>query len=351
MTDQAILTAEQIRDARVEHTKMRDRDLADKLRISEAQLLAAYVGIDVTRIAAGPDDIIPRLSGLGEVMALTRNRSCVIEKVGRFENYRSGKHASMVLNDAIDTRMFPLQWVMAFAVERETDNGIRRSVQVFDAAGDAVHKVFLRDDSDLDHWRTLVGDLKSDDQAQTQECGPRKPVEVAKSNPDKLDILRLEWAKMTDTHQFMRLTSKLRMNRLGAYRSVGAPFVRALETDAVNDMLEAVQATGIEIMVFVGNGGCIEIHGGPIKTLKQMGPWQNVLDPDFNLHLRTDHIAEVWAVEKPTQRGPAISVEVFDSEGGLIFQVFGRKTDDLDSRAAWGEIVSGLTSLRLPEPV
>lgn len=349
MTDQAIMSASQIRSARAENPKTRDRDLAEKLRITEAQLVAAFVGVDATRIAAHPDEIIPRLTGLGEVMALTRNRSCVIEKVGVFDHYRSGKHAAMVLNDAIDTRMFPSHWVTAFAIERKTDTGIRRSVQVFDAAGDAVHKVFLRDGSDLDHWQNMVAELESDDQPQTLDCAPRKPVEVAKSNPDKLDILQSEWAKMTDTHQFLRLTSKVRMNRLGAYRIVGAPFVRALEPDAVNDMLKAVQTSGTEIMVFVGNMGCIEIHGGPIKTLKAMGPWQNVMDPDFNLHLRSDHIAEVWAVEKPTQRGPAISVEAFDSEDALIFQVFGRKTDDLDSRPAWAEIVAGLQSLRIAE--
>jgi putative hemin transport protein len=351
MTDQAILSAAQIRSARAEDPKIRDRDLADKLRISEAQLVAAYVGIDVTRIAAHPDEIMPRLTGLGEVMALTRNRSCVIEKVGVFDNYRSGKHAAMVLNDAIDTRMFPSHWVMAFAIERKTDTGVRRSIQVFDAAGDAVHKIFLREGSDIEHWQMLVAEIESDDQSQTVDCAPRKPVEVAKGNPEKLDILRQEWAKMTDTHQFMRLTSKLRMNRLGAYRSVGAPFVRALEPESVNDMLKAVQQSGTEIMVFVGNMGCIEIHGGPIETLKAMGPWQNVLDPEFNLHLRADHIAEVWAVEKPTQRGPAISVEIFDAEGGLIFQVFGRKTETLDSRPAWAEIVSGLQSLREVEAV
>jgi putative hemin transport protein len=73
-----------------------------------------------------------------------------------------------------------------------------------------------------------------------------------------------------------------------------------------------------------------------------MGPWQNVLDPGFNLHLRRDHIAEVWAVDKPTQRGPAISVEAFDAEGGLILQIFGLRKEDLDHRPAFGAHVAAL---------
>ena len=221
---------------------------------------------------------------------------------------------------------------------------MRRSLQVFDAAGDAVHKIFIRETSDLTAWEALVGDLALKDQSQTLQVAPRTPTEAAKSNIDKADILRADWAKMTDTHQFLRLTSKLKMNRLGAYRIAGEPLVRQLQPDTVVQMFEQVRDQGLEVMVFVGNRGCIEIHGGPVQELKQMGPWFNVLDPRFNLHLRSDHIAEVWAVSKPTQRGPAVSVEAFDAEGGLILQVFGRRTGETDHRPAWDALVAGLHS-------
>ncbi|WP_375264197.1 ChuX/HutX family heme-like substrate-binding protein, partial [Palleronia sp.] len=210
-------------------------------------------------------------------------------------------------------------WVHAFAVEE----GGRRSLQVFDAAGDAVHKIHLREASNHDVWARIVADLAVDDQSAGQEVAPRKPVEAAKVREDKADILREEWAKLTDTHQFLRLCAKLKMNRLGAYRVAGAPFVRPLAPTAADAMLNAVRDAGIEVRIFVGNRGCIQIHTGPILSLKPMGPWQNVMDPGFNLHLRLDKVAEVWAVAKPTQRGPAVSVEAFDAEGGLIFQVFG----------------------------
>ncbi|NQZ73238.1 MAG: hemin-degrading factor, partial [Dinoroseobacter sp.] len=65
----------------------------------------------------------------------------------------------------------------------------------------------------------------------------------------------------------------------------------------------------------------------------------------FNLHLRRDKITEVWAVEKPTQRGPALSVEAFDAEGGLIFQMFAVAKETLDTRPQWAEIVAELPSL------
>jgi putative hemin transport protein len=134
------------------------------------------------------------------------------------------------------------------------------------------------------------------------------------------------------------------MNRLGAYRVVGAPFARPVAPEAVDGVLTALAGSGVPCMIFVGNRGCIQIHSGPIHALQPMGPWQNVMDPDFNLHLRRDHIAEVWVVDKPTSRGPALSVEAFDRDGGLILQAFGyrKEREGIDHTAAWAEIVATL---------
>ncbi|MCY4336352.1 MAG: hemin-degrading factor [Litoreibacter sp.] len=347
MSDQTTPTPEEIRVARNENAAMRERDLSDKLGISEGQLIAAHTGEIATRIEAHPDIVMAAAQKLGEVMALTRNVSCVHEKVGTYDNYHTGHHAAMVLTEEIDLRIFPSHWKHAFLVERESEGAPRRSIQVFDAAGDAVHKIFLRDDSNHDVWGSLKSELSLSEQSDLLAVEHRQAPETPKSDLSKLDILRKEWARMTDTHQFMRLTSKLKMNRLGAYRIVGEPFVRSLEPAAAAQMLHKVQAAGIEIMLFVGNRGCIQIHTGPLKTLKPMGPWENVMDPRFNLHLRGDNVAEVWAVEKPTQRGPALSVEAFDARGMLIFQVFGLSKEGRDSREAWRKIVEALPTSQI----
>ncbi|MFY0624339.1 MAG: hemin-degrading factor [Pelagimonas sp.] len=341
----ADLTPDQIRSAQ-DVSKKRARDLADELGISEAALVAARVGMGVTKIEAHPNTLIPQVEALGPVMALTRNVSCVIEKVGPYVDYRPGDHAGMIFSETIDLRMFPSRWVHAFAVEQETEAGPKRSLQIFDAAGDAVHKIHLRPESNHDAWPDLVETLALGDDSQSLELSARQPVEGPKINPEKAEALRAEWDKMTDTHQFMRICSKLKINRLGAYHMAGAPYARKLSVDAANDMLEKVQASGIEFMFFVGNMGCIEIHTGPIGRLQRIGPWQNILDPGFDMHLRLDHIAEVWAVSKPSKRGPVVSVEAFDAEGMVIFQAFGVGFEGRNSRPQWNDIVHTLEPLK-----
>ena len=331
-----------LRRALADRPDMRPRDLADSLCVAEAQLLAAQVGRGVARIGAHPDRLVPRLSDLGPVMALTRNDHVVHEKIGTYANYHPGDHAAMVLTENIDLRIFPRHWVHGFAVETGSGEGLRRSVQVFDAAGTAVHKVILRDGSDAAAWINLAADLALDMQDDRLALEPVTPPEAPRGDPAKADTLRAEWGRMTDTHQFLRLVSKLKMNRLGAYRVAGAPRAVALTAGVVDDLLVALAGSGVPVMVFVGNAGCIQIHSGPVETLRPMGPWQNVMDPGFNLHLRRDRVAEVWLVEKPTRRGPALSVEAFAADGGLILQVFGMRKDDADHVEAFRAIADRL---------
>lgn len=312
-----------IRALREDDPKLRARDFAARHGLHEAELVAAHLGFGATAIQPHPDALMPLVHDLGEVMALTRNESCVIERRGTYVDYHSGGHAQMVLGPEIDLRLFARHWVHAFAVEE----GDKRSIQVFDAAGDAVHKVHLKPESDVVAFRRLVARLALPDQSQRLDLVPPAPVEAAKADPARVGTLRAEWAQLTDTHQFLRMVSKLKMNRLGAYRLAGAPLARAMATGSVRQLLETCAAQAIPLMIFVGNMGCIEIHGGRIGTVAPMGPWINILDPRFNLHLRGDRIAEVWLVDKPTRNGPALSLEAFDAEGGLIVQIFASRKD------------------------
>ncbi len=341
-------SAAEIRAKRAAETDLRDRDFADRHGLREAQLVAAYVGHGVTKLNADVDALMAQVLRLGAVMALTRNESCVIEKDGTYNNYHPGKMASIVLDKDIDLRIFAKHWISAFAVEKETRGKVLKSLQIFDAAGDAVHKIFLRDGSNSELWEEVVATLSAGEQSQELAAEDRPAVEGAKIVEQSVDELRQKWDKMTDTHQFFGILRGLKMNRLGAYRVAGAPYVRPLEASAVGTILERAAETQTPMMAFVGNQGCIEIHTGPIETVKRMGPWLNVLDPRFNLHLREDHVAEVYAVTKNTARGPAISVEAFRADGLLIAQFFGVLRGE-DKAAGWNKLVADLPTLKIEE--
>jgi hypothetical protein len=105
MTNTTRPTPAEIRALRAENPKMRERDTAAQLGISEAALVAAEVGLTAVRIDGSANRFLERSEGLGEVMALTRNESVVHEKIGVFEKITTGKHASIVLGENIDLRI------------------------------------------------------------------------------------------------------------------------------------------------------------------------------------------------------------------------------------------------------
>lgn len=321
---------------------MRERDFARIHAISEADLVAAEVGRTAIRLKPDLTLLLNGLTAVGEVMALTRNESAVHEKIGPYEKAVIGPMASMVLGEQIDLRIFPSKWAFGFAVEKSGEDGaIRRSLQFFDAQGQAVHKVHARPASNLEAWSLLVSNLRHAEQVDTIVTTPLSPVPALGDAAD-VASLRDKWQAMTDTHQFFGLLQKLNLHRLNALEMVGEDLAWQLDFNAVEQMFIAVAGTDLPIMAFVGNHGCIQIHAGPVTNIKPMGPWINVMDDTFHLHLRLDHIASVWAVRKPTSDGHVTSVEVYDGNRELIIQFFGKRQEGTDERTDWRTAVEQL---------
>jgi putative hemin transport protein len=335
-------TAEDIRSLRALNPQMRERDFARIHSITEAQLVAAEVGRTALRIRPDVGEVLNGLTGVGEVMALTRNESAVHEKIGPYENVSINPFASIVLGDEIDLRIFPKRWVHGFAVRKTGDDGVeKRSLQFFDGAGHAVHKVHARPATNMEAWDALVASLTHAEQVDVLDVAPY-PAMTPDGEPASIAELRAAWSAMTDTHQFHPLLKKLNFQRLDAIESVGEDFAWKLDHASVEALFQGVAGTDLPIMVFVGNEGCIQIHAGPIAKVGPMGPWLNVLDETFHLHLRLDHVVAAWAVRKPTSDGHVTSVELYDANRELIIQFFGKRQEGADERREWRSVVEQL---------
>ena len=225
---------------------------------------------------------------------------------------------------------------------------MRRSLQFFNIAGDAIHKIHARPSTHLDVWQRLVDSIRLPDQSDALETAPLKKATCIPDAEIPVAELRDRWSAMTDTHQFALMIRALKISRLSANAAVGDDFSWPIRNEAIVSMMEQAVAEELPIMCFVGSSGCIQIHSGPIRNLKQMGPWLNVMDEDFHLHLRTDHIVSSWAVRKPTDKGHVTSVECFDANGDLIIQFFGKRIEGQDERSGWRGIVEALPRVDRP---
>lgn len=322
---------------------LRARDIAARLGISEAELLAlGSETATVTRLRPEWPQIIAAVPALGRVMALTRNDSVVHERKGIYGALEGGSHVGLIVGKDIDLRIFFTHWKSGFGVsERLKEGGTRRSLQFFDAQGVAIHKIYETGMSDAAAFDALIAQFATDHSPLGIAPAPERNKPLADSEIDVTGF-RAAWDAMKDTHEFHGLITKFRVERLQGLRLAGETRAARVPAHSLRATLESARDRNVPIMVFVGNPGMIQIHTGPVSNLKPMGPWFNVLDEAFNLHLREDHIDSAWVVSKPTEDGIVTSLELFSKDGTLIATLFGKRKPGQPEDLAWRDIVTGM---------
>ncbi|MVW76628.1 hemin-degrading factor [Pseudomonas xionganensis] len=321
---------------RQEQPRLRARDAAERLAVSEAELTASRLGIDATRLRPDWAALLPALGELGYVMVLTRNEHCVHERKGHYSEVTVSGQMGLVVSADIDLRLFLGGWASVFSIEEQGARGIQRSLQIFDRQGIAVHKVFLTERSDLGAWVRLLERFAAPQQTPELELQPLP--EATPLTPDEAidgESLRAGWASLKDTHHFFGLLKKHGASRTQALRLAGRQWAEPLELAELPRLLERAAAREVPLMVFVGNRHCIQIHSGPVRNLRWLDSWFNVLDPEFNLHLQTAGVRQLWRVRKPSTDGVITSWEAFDEQGELILQLFGARKPGVPEREDW----------------
>lgn len=319
----------------------RARNRAQALGVSEAQWVAAQCdGVQATPLTGSAQAIFKAIATLGEVMALTRNAWCVHERHGQYQNIQAEGHVGLVLGPDIDLRVFFANWKHAWAVEQSG----RHSIQFFDSEGTAIHKVYCTPATDMAAYTALV--------AQFSGTPSWPDIEPYAASTDANEVsepaaFRAAWLAMKDTHDFFPLLRKFKVSRLAALHAAGTDLAQRVPADTAEHVLQACAQSGLPIMCFVGNRGIIQIHTGTIETLRRTGPWFNILDPRFNLHLDTTAIDTAWIVNKPTADGWVTSLEMYASTGDLIVQFFGERKPGKPELPAWRSLLSGMC----PQPL
>lgn len=325
--------------------RLRIREAAVRLGTSEATLLSLQLGTGVRRLRCIPQEIIPRLEGLGTLMALTRNDAAVHERHGVYRNVKITGNVGLVANPDIDLRLDFSVWKAAFAEEKLHAGQPLRSLQFFDAQGTAVHKVYLKAEggSRVGLWEALVSEFLDGDQESVFEPEPVR-VSPPPTEPDAgLSERFLEaWAGLKDPHHFHALLKSHGMTRRQGLRTAEGRFTRAVEPACLDTLLQAAAAEGLPIMVFVANPGCVQIHTGTVSRYQRLGAWRNILDAEFDLHVDLDQVDRAWIVTKPSEAGLVTSVEFLGAGGELLVQFFGKRKPGEPERADWRALTERL---------
>ncbi|MBX2956214.1 MAG: hemin-degrading factor [Cyclobacteriaceae bacterium] len=337
---------------------IRIREAAKELGASEAQLLATKIGNDIIRLKGPWPELLKRFSHLGRVMSLTRNDACILEHKGAFEkiNVLEGHRPMATVIGPVETRVFFSTWHVAFAVTEEKSDRILKSIQVFDRSGEAITKIYLQEKegkerSDETAFYKIIEDFRSEDQNSFQAVEPY----LAETYDEHIDAKALlaDWEALKDTHEFFGMLKKYKVNRQDALALASGRFTYQVDPKVTPpQILQEAAVQNLEIMIFAGNRGNLQIHQGRVRVIRVLErghagteSWLNVLDPDFNMHLKQNDVDTAWVVKKPTTDGVVTSIELFDKQKNLIAQFFGLRKPGIPENDAWTRLVEKLVAL------
>lgn len=343
MNAPALSLADRWKELTQEEPRLRIRDAAARLGVSEAELLGTRPASEITRLQPRWKDLIEEIATIGDVMSLVRNDYVVIEKEGPFEELEFDGPVGVTLGDYMDLRIFWSHWNVGYAVVNKTPDRTLRSFQVFDKHGDAVIKIYAKQDAQIEAFDRIVAQFKTDEAPQA-EFAPVPPKTLPKPAPAGFDeaAWKAEWLDLQDTHDFYPMLMKHRIDRVTSLRHAPEGYAWRVKNSALDFILEQARDRKMDIMVFVGSRGVIEIHTGPVENIKVVGDYLNVLDPDFNLHFLPHGISEAWVVIKPTVDGDVTAVEFYQEDGKEIAMFFGRRKPGEPELETWRQLVREL---------
>lgn len=327
---------------------VRIRDAAQRLSVSELELLLTEDKSMVKLLKNEPKTILKDLEGCGKVMALTRNDDVVHERKGTYTNpmFKS-EHVGLYANEDIDLRIFWEPWTYSVAVKKILrTNKIQRSIHFFSADGTAIHKVYLLSESNTQIFDDIVNKYGTEDLSIKVLEYTNKSEEEVQLSGISLNQFQDEWINLKDTHDFFGLIKKYNISRITALKSAPSGHYAVLvSNDILKHLLNEVSKRDLEIMVFVGNRGMIQIHTGKAKKIVEFNNWLNVMDPDFNLHVKTDNIKFIWVVRKPTKDGIVTAIECFNENEEMVLQFFGKRKPGIPEASEWSSLVNRLEKL------
>jgi len=250
-------------------------------RSREAADLASCLGDNVVQLAPDWVTMLRALPALGRVRSLTGNGTAVLECCGRCRGIQIDGAAALMIGWDMELRLSVEAWRAAFAVREPIGDHIRRSLQVFDAIGHAVHKIYLTDQSHRAAFDTLVLSLASEDRPLAFAAPP-------------------------------------------APRRNAAPLARPVSRDAGRLVLTAASAQAIPVTIAVANEGATQSRTGTIARVVAVGPWLCAIGADFALRLHQDRVGGAAIVDHgPARRNGALAIVLHDHGGAVIASISG----------------------------
>lgn len=316
------------------HTYQRDAAVA--LGVSEGEIVACLP--ESTYLGKPSEDFLLQLAQFGEVQSIVRNDLAVSEKRGVYHNLDLSPVMGTAINmGGLDLRLFLRHWRHLFAV-----SGKKYSFQIFDAYGNAIQKIYLTNEQQIPYWTQICQQLTSSETPSFDRQPEKTSQEYQGLSDEEKISYQEEWRQLKNVHHFRMVLSQFGIDRLQGLEYAPSGDALRLQTKAIEVLMQRCAERGITLLIFVNNGGVVQIQTGRVHHVSRLRGWLNIMDDQeeqFTLHLHDENIAQFWFVRRPGSNGIVHSFEAYDAQRQLVLQLFGRQADATTEPENWQELV------------
>ena len=293
-----------------DNKKIRIRDAASKLNVSEAELLSLESNKGVSFLSIDNLDVFFKkvLNNIEKIMVLIRSDFVVHEKIVLTDGliYKEGS-----IIDNIDPNCplvsFNPNLISYVFYEKKLLNKKRelRSFQFFDQCGNAILKIYLK--SNEDSTFDGIADL----------------YEIDYDYELQKHIIR------RDSAQFDKKTI-LHIDLLNNKELVDNP--KHIHNDKLRFFLNAFSDKEIPIQIHAFGIDSIQYHRGIVKNIVDFGPWLNVIDKKFNIHVLENKILKTSILEYKNRSDSIYLINIIDENNNLVLGIGGleKSIDDFN---------------------
>ena len=288
-----------------DNPKVRIRDAAYQMKVSEAELLSTEINETVSFLliedmAAFIKDVLK----VDKIMLLIRSDYVVHEKTIKTKNIRLEDNQIIDLdkNDCsiLDFNIDAFEYV--FFQKKMHSNRELKSFQFFDKAGMAILKIYLKgkdlgffDEIDLKYKKTYNYEMQSD-------------LDINNSN---------------------LLDSKIKIN-LPYDTSNSKTTCRDISVKSLRLILENASDMKTPIQIHALGLGTIQYHRNTVRNIVDYGPWVNVIDQKFNLHVLENGLTRASLIQYQFKDCQQYLINFFDKNNTHVLGVTNVKGFDKD---------------------
>ena len=324
--------------------KLRHREIANFLQISEAELIDVHVGVTkfdvlcssphVARaIRLKPDwrALLEHCNHFELLTSVTRNQSVVMEQVGSYEHVALDSGRWVVHDKGLQLRFSPQFLGYAYLFEEAGSSQVQKSIQFFDENGQGVHKAYLLPQSQHLAFELLAKRYAQDRQLpgiSIQETNSAfEPAGKVAVHLDSADLIE-RWRALQSFDQMLELLESFHVTAAEAFEAIGASHAQEVSFETVKYLLESAAYLELPLEISVCNEAVSMTSRRMIHRITESNGWLSVLDPGFSLRIHGMDDLRVWLVQPG-------SIEILGSSGESLLSVRCVATDENPGFGEW----------------